>query len=134
MRRIRRESSATTTRCAVWEEIAATVTTGSDRGELVDAAGAGEEPFRVQQDDEAVVDLGDRLDRLRVGRRDRLELLGRDGQDLLDVADEDAGLAGPGLDDDDLAEVGVRDREHHARRQVVDRDDLAAESDDSANP
>src|SRR3954469_17299863 len=109
MRRIRRESSATTTRCAVWEEIAATVTTGSDRGQLVDAAGAGEEPLRVQQDDETVVDLGDRLDGLGVGGRDGLELLARDGQDLLDVADENAGLAGPRLDDHDLAEVGVGD-------------------------
>src|SRR6476661_113035 len=104
MRRIRRESSATTTRCGVLES-AATVTGWLDGGQLVDAAGAGEQPLRVQQDDEAVVDLGDRLDRLRVGGRNGLELLARDGQDLFDVADEDAGLAGAGLDDDDLAEV-----------------------------
>src|SRR4051812_23296206 len=98
MRRIRRESSATTTRCAVLE-IAATVIRGRlDRGELVDAARPrGEQTLGVEQDDEAIVDLGDRLDRLRVGRGNRLELLVRDGQDLFDVADEHAGLAGPGL-------------------------------------
>src|SRR4029079_207777 len=89
----------------------------SDRGQLVAAAGAGEETFRVERDEAAVVDLGDRLDRLRVGGRDGLELVARDGQDLFDVADEDAGLAGPGLDDDDLAEVGIGDGKAHALRE-----------------
>src|SRR3954452_21682995 len=103
MRRIKRESSATTTRCAVEEEIAATVTGELDRGQFVDAAGASEEAFGVEQDHEAIVDLGDRLDRLGVGRRDGLELLGGDREHLFDVADEDAGLAGARLDDDDLA-------------------------------
>src|SRR3954469_10133275 len=117
MRRIRRESSATTTRCRVEEESVATGTRGSDGGELVDAAGAGEQAFRVEQDHQAVVDLGDRLDRLRVGRRDGLELLAGHGQDLFDVADENAGLAGPGLDDDDLAELRVGDRKTHALRE-----------------
>ena len=43
-----------------------------------------------------------------VGGRDGLELLAGDGQDLLDVADDHAGLAGARLDDDDLAELGAR--------------------------
>src|SRR3954451_22390525 len=135
MRRIKRESSATTTRCAVLEEIVATVTgCGLDCGQLVDATRAGEQALGVEQDDEAIVDLGDRLDRLRVGGWDGLELLARDGQDLFDVADEDAGLAGAGLDDDDLAEVGVVDGKTHALREVIDRDDLASEADYTADP
>jgi hypothetical protein len=43
----------------------------------------------------------DSMRRCRVGR---LELVAVTGQDLLDVADDDAGLAGAGLDDDDLAD------------------------------
>src|SRR3954463_529410 len=131
MRRIRRESSATTTRCALWG--APATRRASGRGELVDAGGR-KQTTRVEQDHEAVADLRDRFDRLQVGRRDGLELLGGDGQDLLDVADDDAGLAGARLDDDDLAELGVRDVDADARREVVDRDDLAAQADDAANP
>ena len=104
MRRIRRESSATTTRCVVVVESAATVTCVPTRRRARRRAARGEQALGVEQDDEAVADLGDRLDRLRVGGRDGLELVAGDGQDLLDVADDDAGLAGAGLDDDDLAE------------------------------
>src|SRR3954447_15520327 len=132
MRRIRRESSATTTRCAVLRRLA-TGGAGLRGGEVV-GAGAGEQTLRVEQDHQAVADLGDRLDRAGVGGRDGLELVGGHGQDLLDVADDHAGLAGAGLDDDDLAELGAGDIDADAGGQVVDRDDLAAQADDAANP
>src|ERR1700754_2821015 len=132
MRRIRRESSATTTRCAL-VGVLATEPVLLRRGELV-GADAREQTLGVEEDDEAVADLGDRLDRLHVGRRDGLELLGGDGEDLLDVAHDDAGLAGARLDDHDLAELGARDVDADPRSEVVDRDDLAAQADDAADP
>src|SRR3954447_21863095 len=131
MRRIRRESSVTTTRCAL---LVRPATNGGLRGaELVGAMGC-EQALGVEQDHEAVADLRDRLDRLQVGRRHGLELLGGDGEDLFDVADDDAGLARAGLDDDDLAEFGVVSSDADARGEVVDRDDLAAQADDAADP
>jgi hypothetical protein len=49
----------------------------------------------------------------------------RERQDLLDVADDDAGHVVAALDHDDLAGGGV-DLEVQAQGEVVDRDDLAA--------
>src|SRR5262245_18360677 len=115
MRRIRRESSATTTRCALFRVPATGIAGCLRRGELVRAV-AGEETLGIEQDDETVADLGNRLDRPQVGRRDGLELLGGDGQDLLDVADDDAGLTGARLDDDDLAELGAVDVDPDPRK------------------
>ena len=67
----------------------------------------GEKPVRIQQDREAVAELGDRVHVGRVGGRDVLELGVLDGQDLLDVVDDDTGGAGLGLDDDDLGDGGA---------------------------
>src|SRR4051812_17418033 len=132
MRRMSRESSATTMRCS--EGLTAATGVISDRGELV-GLGADEQSLGVEQDHEAIADLGDGLDRLGVGRGDRLELIARDGEDLLDVADDDAGLAGPRLDDDDLAELPLlAGGEAHAGGEVVDGDDLAAQADHAADP
>src|SRR3954470_22821481 len=69
------------------------------RGE-VDPA---EQAVEVEQDDQAVVDLHDAVDRLGPGRRDGVELLLFDRQDLVDVVDDDAGRDRAALDDDDLA-------------------------------
>src|SRR4051795_7411277 len=92
-RRMRPESSATTTRLAGG---AAVIGSGSGR------LGAGEDALGVQQDDEAVVDLGDGLDRGAGRGGHGLELRVLDREALLDVVDDDAGHVGGGLDDHDL--------------------------------
>src|SRR3954470_6793947 len=125
-RRMRPESSATTTRVA-----GGAVVIGSGSGQL----GAGEDALGVEQDDQAVVDLGDGLDRRAAGGGDRVELGVLDGEDLLDVVDDDAGHVGGGLDDHDLAALGgVAGLDAETGSQVVDRDDLAAQADDAADP
>src|SRR3954470_13911472 len=93
-RRMRPESSATTTRVAGGAAVI-----GSGSGQLA----AGEDALGVEQDDEAVVDLGDGLDRRAASGRDRVELAVVDGEDLLNVVDDDAGHVGGRLNDDDLA-------------------------------
>src|SRR3954449_13053675 len=124
-RRMRPESSATTTR------VAGAFVIGSGSGQL----GAGEDALGVEQDDQAVVDLGDGLDRRAAGGGDRVELGVLDGEDLLDVVDDDAGHVGGGLDDHDLAALGgLGGLEAEASGQVVDRHDLPAEADDAADP
>src|SRR3954470_5680373 len=124
-RRMRPESSATTTR------VAEAFVIGSGSGQL----GAGEDALGVEQDDQAVVDLGDGLDRRAAGGGDRIELGVLDGEDLLDVVDDDAGHVGGGLDDHDLAALGgVAGLDAETGSQVVDRDDLAAQADDAADP
>src|SRR3954453_11991856 len=124
-RRMRPESSATTTR------VAGAFVIGSGSGQL----GAGEDALGVEQDDQAVVDLGDGLDRRAAGGGDRIELGVLDGEDLLDVVDDDAGHVGGGLDDHDLAALGgVAGLDAETGSQVVDRDDLAAQADDAADP
>src|SRR4051794_33535263 len=124
-RRMRPESSATTTRGAGATVIA------SGRGRL----GAGEDALGVEQDDQAVVDLGDGLDRGAGRGGHGLELRVLDREDLLDVVDDDAGHVGGGLDDHDLGPPGaLRGLEAEAGREVVDRDDLAAQADHAADP
>src|SRR3954447_9366527 len=124
-RRIRRESSAPTTRV----EGAAVIRSGG--GEL----GAREDALGVEQDHEAVVDLGDGLDRGAAGGRDGVELAVLDGEDLLDVVDDHAGHVGRRLDDDDLAALGaLLGLEAEAGGEVVDGDDLAAQGDHAADP
>src|SRR4051812_18227327 len=125
-RRMRPESSATTTRVAGG---AAVIGSGSGR------LGAGEDAFGVEQDDEAVVDLGDGLDRRAASGRDGVELGVLDREHLLHVVDDDAGHVGGGLDDHDLAALGgLGGLEAEASGQVVDRHDLPAEADDAAGP
>src|SRR3954449_1211999 len=123
---MRPESSATTTRLG-----GAVVIRGLGGGEV----GAGEDALGVEQDDEAVVDLRDGLDRRAAGGRHGVELGLLDGEDLLDVVDDDAGHVGGGLDDDDLAALGgPLGDEAETRREVVDGDDLAAKADHAADP
>src|SRR4051812_16204048 len=124
-RRMRPESSATTTR------VGDAVVTALRGGRL----GAGEDALGVQQDEQAVVDLGDGLDRGAAGRGNRVELRVLDREDLLHVVDDDAGHVGGRLDDHDLAALGgVAGLDAEARGQVVDRDDLPAEADHAADP
>ena len=78
------ESSATTMRGA-----AAIGWLGGDLG--ADA----EEPGRAEQHDQAVVELDDGVDRGLVGGREALELVGVDGDDLVDVVDDDPGELAP---------------------------------------
>src|SRR4051794_27666571 len=100
-----------------------------------DLGAEAEEPGWAEQHDQAVVELDDGVDRGLVGGREALELVGVDGDDLLDVVDDDAGELRRGLDDDDLL---LRDvvaaAAAQARREVVDGDDLAAQADDAADP
>jgi hypothetical protein len=63
-----------------------------------------------------------------------LELGGVDGQDLLDVVDRHADLPAAGLEDHDLAGRGVAAGELEPGGEVEDRDDLAAQPDDTADP
>src|SRR3954463_869619 len=124
-RRMRPESSATTTR------VAGAFVIGSGSGQL----GAGEDALGVEQDHEAVVDLGDGLDRGAAGGGDGVELGVLDREDLLDVVDDDAGHVGGGLDDDDLGALGaLRGLETETGSEVVDRHDLAAQADHAADP
>ena len=102
--------------------------------ELVGGRRAREKALGVEEDHEPVADLGDRVDRVRAGGRDRLELVGARGQDLLDLVDHDADLAGARLDDHDLAGLRVAGSELEPCGQVEDRDDLAAQADDAADP
>ncbi len=133
MRRIRRESSATTTRTQALELGRLATGPGTTRRRARQRR-CRRRPSGLRRITRRSPIFGDRLDGLQVGGRDGLELLGRDREDLLDVADDDAGLAGARLDDDDLAELGVAGIDADARGQVVDRDDLAAEADHAADP
>src|SRR3954454_4225211 len=72
------------------------------RGE-VDPA---EQTVEVEQDDQAVVDLHDAVDRLAAAGRDRVELALLDRQDLVDAVHDDTGGDRAALDDHDLAAVG----------------------------
>src|SRR3954468_7472249 len=99
MRRMSRESSVTTTRPRRGVVVVTGVTwLGGDRGGgdgLVDGgAGAGEQALGVEEHDQPVLDLGDRVDRVAAGGRHVLELVARDGDDLVDLVDDDADLAG----------------------------------------
>src|SRR6185312_282635 len=94
----------------------------------------GEQAVGVQQDRQALVELGDAVDVVGVGASDRLDLVGGDRQHLLDAVDHHAGGAAPGLDDGDLGAVGVLVAEAEAHGQVADRDDPAAQVDDAADP
>jgi hypothetical protein len=81
----------------------------------------------------SVADLGDAVDGATARGRGLVELARIDGDDLFDVVDDDAGHVVARLDDDDLGlrDVGVLDAE--ARREVVDREDLAAQGDHAAH-
>jgi hypothetical protein len=95
---------------------------GGGHGWLSGDLGAeAEEPGGAEEHDQAVVELDDRVDRGLVGGREALELVGVDGDDLLDVVDDDAGELRGGLDDDDLL-LGdvVAAGAAEARREVVD--------------
>ena len=67
-----------------------------------DLGAEAEEPGWAEQHDQAVVELDDGVDRGLVGGREALELVGVDGDDLVDVVDDDPGELRRGLDDDDL--------------------------------
>src|SRR6185312_4372454 len=94
----------------------------------------GEQAVGVQQDRQALVELGHAVDVVGVGAADRLDLVGGDRQHLLDAVDDHAGGAALGLDDGDLGAVGVLMPEAEAHGQVADGDDLAAQVDDAADP
>jgi hypothetical protein len=76
-------------------------------GQVGEAADV-DEAVEVEQDDEAVVDLGDRLQQLVLrGGRQVLEVGVTHGQDLGDIVDDDAGAVVAGLDDHDLRVLGT---------------------------
>src|SRR5689334_15537115 len=132
-RRMKPESSATTTRCFCSGMEGASGVTGSVdlRGGEV---GVGEDTLGAEEDDQAVLELRDALDGLGARGRDLVELLVLDGQDLLDLVDDDARGELAGLDDDDLALDVHLVAEAQTGSQVADRDDPPAQRDHSADP
>ena len=60
-----------------------------------DLGAEAEEPGWAEQHDQAVVELDDGVDRGLVGGREALELVGVDGDDLVDVVDDDPGELAP---------------------------------------
>jgi hypothetical protein len=87
----------------------------------------------VEEDDEAVADLGDAVDGPAPGRRRVVELVAADGDDLFDVVDDHARHVLGGLDDDDLRLAGRGVVQAQAGGEVVDRDDLAPQRDHAAD-
>ena len=128
-----RESSATTTRCVVaWT--AAPPVSARPRPREVVGAGAGEEAVGVEQDHEAVARSW------RSPRSTRAPAAGtasswsmRDRQDLLDVVDDDAGLPVP-VSTMTILPGSAPSVASRAGGEVADRDDLAAQPDDAADP
>src|SRR6185312_6834602 len=135
MLRIRALSSATTTRTGVVVDmvpVVLSVSLGGLRGESQFAL--GEDRGRLQQDDQPVADLGDRVDQRGVGARRLLHVLVLDGEHFLDAVDDHAGGLGAGLDDHDLGLLGQLGGDAEPGRQVVHGDDPAAEADHAADP
>src|SRR6185437_14797526 len=86
-----------------------------------DGVGAREDALGVQQDDQAVVDLGDRLDGRAARGGHGVELRLVDGEDLLDVVDHDPRHVAGRLDDHDLAALRTFRVEAQPGGEVVDR-------------
>src|SRR5258707_7270714 len=110
------ESSATTIRRGV-----CCFTAGVSGAEL----DAREDALGVEQDDETVCDLRDRVDEVGAGSGDSVELGGFDREHFLDLVDDDAGGARLGLDAHDLYGVGELGRPADASAEVADADELA---------
>src|SRR5947209_11776437 len=119
------ESSATTTRRGVDESTVVSL------GREVDA---GEDALGVEQDDEAVGDLCDRVDEVGAGAGHGVELLALHREHFLDLVDDDARGAAVRLDDHDLRLLRELSGEAEARAEVADRDDLAAKAGPALDP
>ena len=105
---------------------------GSGRGGS-SSAGGGEAALGVEQDDQAVVDLRDRLDRVGVGGRDALELVVVTVRTSSTSSTMTPTWPAP-VSTMTILPGSVAARRAEARGEVEDRDDLAAQADDAADP
>src|SRR5947207_928558 len=82
-----------------------------------------EDVVRAQQDDEAVVDLGNPLDELGRRARDVVELVALDRENLFHLVDDDPGRACARLHDHDLLIGWALVAETEPGGEIADGDD-----------